>query len=101
MIVADGKGNELKRTAFGNRLYWGKYVLLRTDAHDLEPGEQIASQIELTRIYEVTQPGTYYARASRGRTSPDLDEEAKSTVEEEKRPIARAFSNPIQFTVVP
>jgi hypothetical protein len=94
LILADSKGNKLTLTDFGDGLYQGKYVLLRSSAIDMEPGQEVQSQIEVTKIYQVTQPGVYYLRASHRNIVPDPADQAKSTVE-------RTFSSPVQFTVVP
>ncbi len=94
LIVADSKGNKLILTDFGDGLYQGKYVLLRSSAIDMEPGQEVQSQIEVTKIYQVNQPGVYYLRANHRNIVPDPADQAKSSVE-------RAFSNPVQFTVIP
>jgi hypothetical protein len=101
LAVADSAGKEPPRTALGNRMRAGKFVLLRSNRIDIEPGQEVVSEIDVTKIYEITQPGTYFLRADHRNILPDPDAAHNSTVEESKRPIEKAFSSPIQFTVVP
>ena len=100
LTVTDGSGKELPRTALGNQLFRHEYTILHSDSHDLEPGQEMKAGIEITRIYQVTQPGTYYMRAVFHSIWSDLPGESKP-VEESKRPTEKVFSNPIQLTVVP
>lgn len=58
-VVADSSGKEPPRTALGDRMSQGKFVLLRSNRQDLEPGQEIVSEIDVTKIYQITQPGTY------------------------------------------
>jgi hypothetical protein len=100
LIVVDSSGKEATRTPYGDRLFRGGYVLLRTMLIYLEPGQEIRAEIEVAKIYQLTQPGTYYTWATRDpfRGSPD---EPTPTGDASKLPIERAFSNPVQFTIVP
>jgi hypothetical protein len=100
LIVVDSAGKEAPRTAAGERLFRGEYVLLRTMPAYLDPGKEIRAEIDATKIYQLTQPGTYYMWATRDpfRGSPD---EPTPTGDVSKLPIERAFSNPVQFTIVP
>ena len=100
LTLTDGSGKELPRTALGDQLFRHEYSILHSDSHDLEPGQETKAEIEITRIYQVTQPGTYYMRAVFHAIWSDLPGESKP-VDESKRPTEKAFSNPIQFTVVP
>jgi hypothetical protein len=100
LIVVDSSGKELTRTAYGNRLFRGEYVLLPTMVAELEPGQEIRAEIEVTKIFHVTQPGTYYMWATRD-LFPGSPDEPKLTVDQSKLPIERAFSNPVQFTIAP
>jgi hypothetical protein len=100
LTVTDGSGKELPRTALGNQLLRHEYSVLHSDSHDLEPGQEIEAEIEITRIYQVSQPGTYYMRAVFHAIWSDLPGQSKS-VDESKRPTEKAFSNPLQFTVIP
>jgi hypothetical protein len=100
LIVFDSSGKELRRTRLGNQLFLGEYVLLRTAVTYLEPGQEIRAEIEVTKIYEATQPGTYYLWATRD-PLPGSPDELAPTGDQSKRPIERAFSNPVQFTIVP
>jgi hypothetical protein len=100
LIVVDSAGKEVPRTAAGDRLFRGEYVLLHTMLAYLEPGQEIRAEIEVTKIYQVTQPGTYYMWATRD-PFPGSPDEPKLTGDLSKLPIERAFSNPVQFTIVP
>src|ERR1700691_3275180 len=52
--VVDRAGKELTRTAFGDRLYWGKYVLLHTDGYELDLFQEVRSEIDVTKIFQLT-----------------------------------------------
>jgi hypothetical protein len=100
LIVVDSSGKEAPRTARGDQLFRGEYVLLRTAVIYLEPGKEIRAEIDVTKIYQVAQPGTYYMWATRD-PFPGSPDEPKPTGDQSKLPIERAFSNPVQFTIVP
>jgi hypothetical protein len=100
LIVVDSSGKELTRTPYGDGLFRGEYVLLHTGVSYLEPGQEIRAEIEVTKIYQVTQPGTYYMWATRD-ALPGSPDEPKLTVDPSKLPIERAFSNAVKFAVVP
>jgi hypothetical protein len=100
LIVVDSTGKEAPRTRLGDQLFRGDYVLLHTTVTYLEPGQEIRAEIEVTKIYDVTQPGTYYVWATRD-PLPGSPDEPTPTGDQSKRPIERAFSNPVQFTIIP
>jgi hypothetical protein len=100
LIVVDSSGREAPRTPLGDQLFRGQYVLLRTAVTYLEPGQEIRAEIDVTKIYQVTQPGIYYMWATRD-PLPGSPDEPKLTGDLSKLPIERAFSNPVQFTIVP
>jgi hypothetical protein len=88
-VYADG--SEAPRTALGRRLLeerGGSSMLVI-----LAPGEEIQSVLDITKLYDVRQPGTYYSRATRV-VLPKTDAEIGQTVE-------KAFSNPVVFSVTP
>jgi hypothetical protein len=100
LIIVDTAGKEVPRTAAGDRLFRGEYVLLHTMPAYLDPGQEIRAEIEVTKIYQLTQPGIYYMWATRD-PLPGSPDETKLTGDLSKLPIERAFSNPVQFTIVP
>jgi hypothetical protein len=100
LIVVDSSGREVPRTRLGDQLFRGEYVLLRTAIIYLEPGQEIRAEIDVTKIYQLTEPGTYYMWATRD-PFPGSPDEPKLTGDLSKLPIERAFSNPVQFTIVP
>jgi hypothetical protein len=93
LVVVDRSGKELKRTDLANRLYSGTYILLRTASFDLDLFEEIRAEIDVTKMYQVTQPGTYVVSAIRGGIYPDPGDDKNSGLE-------KAFSNPVRFKVV-
>jgi hypothetical protein len=100
IVVVDSAGKEVPRTAAGDRLFRGEYVLLHTMLAYLDPGQEIRAEIEVTKIYQLTQPGIYYMWATRD-PLPGSPDEPKRTGDLSKLPIERAFSNPVQFTIAP
>jgi hypothetical protein len=100
--VTDASGKELPRTDWGNRLLRHEYSLLSARSQLLEPGQQFQAEIDLGHIYRIEQAGSYYARAVHSTIfSNSVNGVDVTSVEESKRPIEMAFSNPVQFVVVP
>jgi len=97
LVVVDSSGNKLSRTRYGDQLFRGEYVLLHTDLAYIEPGQEIGSEIDVTKIFQLDQPGIYYLWAIRGGIWPDPDDFVKPTVDS---PIEKAFSNPVRFAIV-
>jgi hypothetical protein len=90
--VADRSGNVVARTDFGRSLLDG--VLLRSTSRDIAPGEEVPAELEITRIYDLRLPGLYYARAVFRAMSAEDPEDNKRFAEQ-------AFSNPVEFTILP
>jgi hypothetical protein len=100
LIVVDSSGRQLPRTLLGDQIFRGAYVLLRTAVTYLEPRQEIRAEIDVTKIYQLMQPGIYYMWATRD-PLPGSPNQPKLTGDLSKLPIERAFSNPVQFTIVP
>jgi hypothetical protein len=100
LIVVDSLGKEAPRTRLGNQVFRREYILLRTAVTYLEVGQEIRAEIDVTKIFQLTQPGIYYMWATRD-PFPGSPDEPKLTGDLSKLPIERAFSNPVQFTIVP
>jgi hypothetical protein len=102
LVVTDASGKEPPRTELGRKLLAGDYVLLHSESVDLKSGQEIEASLDVTRIYQLIQPGTYYARATRSRVFPDsADEATLSSTSGGPRPVEKVFSNSVQFTVLP
>jgi hypothetical protein len=94
IIVADTFGKEPPRTEWGKKLLSGELALLRNTTMDLEPGQEVAVTVEITRVYQLTLAGAYYARVTRGGVWAETEEDQKKFIEQ-------AFSNPVRFTILP
>jgi hypothetical protein len=92
ILVVDSAGKEVKRTDFGRRLREERKDFRRVLVL-LNPGEKIEAEVEITKLYDLTEPKTYYARVMRT-LLPESDERADPKV------VEKAISNPVAFTVV-
>ncbi len=94
LTVTDAAGRELPRTEVGKRIFRGEVSVLRSSHDRLQPGEEQQDRIDVATIYQFTQPGTYSVRAARYLTPEDWSGGLATVVE-------KAFSNVVQFTIVP
>jgi hypothetical protein len=98
LVVIDSSGKKLPPTAFLDRMLHTNYNYgAHSPRHEMKPRQEIRSEIEVTRLYQVNRPGVYYMWAMR----EPFDDQGRPPFEESKRPIERAFSNPIQFIISP
>ncbi len=98
LVVINSSGKKLLPTAFLDRMLHTNYNYgAHSPVHEMRPGQEIRSEIEVTKLYQVNEPGVYYMWAMRN----PYDDQVRPPFEESKRPIERAFSNPIQFTISP
>ena len=105
LFVTDASGREPPRTPLGQRIFLGKYSLLKSDGTDLDPAQEIEASLDIAAIYQITQPGTYYVQAFRTHLLRDPADTAprpvSSVVEASKIAIEKAASNVVRFTIVP
>jgi hypothetical protein len=94
VTVVDASGREPATTERGESLLHKPFAPLSTKELDLQPGEEQQITIEITRLYQLAQPGTYYARAVRNGVWPEA-------AEDNKRFREVAYSNPVEFKIVP
>lgn len=94
IAVTDAFGNEPPRTDLGNRFLHGTVQGLRQDVIDLRSGEEERAVLEVTKLFQLTRPGTYFVRVNRGAIWTEKDEDNDKFIEE-------VFSGAAQFTIVP
>ena len=98
LTVTDSSGKEPPRTEFGRKLLRGEVILLHSESLDLQPGQQVDASLGITQVYQLSQPGTCYARAVR-RAIFSPPPEPRSA--DGRLIVEKAFSNPVQFTIIP
>jgi hypothetical protein len=101
LLVTDASGGEPPRTAVGQRIFRGEYGVLHSDSIDLQPGQEIEATLDISTIYQLTQPGTYSVRAMRNKIFGDAAEMSLRNPKERAKSIEKAASNVVQFTIVP
>jgi hypothetical protein len=92
VTVVDVSGREVPLTERGERMRTERSWTRSTVMH-LRPGEEQRAELEISGVYKLTTPGTYYARASRGGILMEAEEDRGKSVE-----IAR--SSPVEFRIV-
>jgi hypothetical protein len=92
LVVTDASGKEPPKTEFGRSLA-EEATAVRSTTRDIEPGEVIQAALEITRIYDLKMPGVYYVRADR--------EVWDDTPVQNRTFLAKAFSNPVEFRILP
>jgi len=83
-LVVDGSGTEAKRTDLGRHLIEDEKRAFRASLRLIEQGETVEASIEVTKIYELTEPRTYYVRVMRT-LLPASDKADPKTVEKAYR----------------
>jgi hypothetical protein len=106
LIVVDSSGTELPRTAFGENWLQQQRegVLLHSQGPlPLEPGEEGPEFVlNVAKVYQLTRPGTYFARLILRLIWPDPGERRPTTVKEaQKLPVEQVVSKMIRFTITP
>ncbi len=105
LFVTDASGKEVDRTPLGKGMFQGVDESRAITKH-VDPGHEIETQIDVTRIYALKQPGTYYVQVLRGRIVPDPSvaqpyANSHSNKDAAKVAIEKAVSNKVQFTIIP
>jgi hypothetical protein len=78
LVVMDSSGKKLSPTAFLDRMLHTNYDFgSRDPRRELEPGDEVRTEIAVTKIYQINQPGVYYLWATR---DPSDDEVKKATL---------------------
>lgn len=90
--VVDQAGNAVPLTKEGERTFHPE-AILRNEEILLNPGKTEWAAIEITRLFQLRQPGKYSLQASRS-VKAETPEQARAADE-------RGFSNVVTFTVVP
>lgn len=103
--VTDASGAEPPRTALGER--WLQEdrmgVLIHSGSFDLKPGEESqVGLLDLAKIYQLYEPGKYFARLTFRGFRRDPSEPAPKTFEEaQEMTIEEAVSDLMPFTIIP
>lgn len=92
ITVRNASGMEPPKTQFGELIGAGIGGSRRAQ-YDLGPGKDHPITIEITALYQLTEPGTYSVRVAR-HIGTVLDEDNKKYREV-------AYSDPVQFTIAP
>jgi len=91
--IADTSGREPPPSEWGSKLIaWEIFPLRQAELH-LEPGEEVHVSVEI-KGYRLSQPGTYFVRATRWGVWTELKEDNQKFAEV-------VYSNPVRFTIVP
>jgi hypothetical protein len=98
LVVTDAAGSEPPRTEYGKRAFNMEIPILRAATLDLDPGQEVQNSLDVAKIYQL-RPGSYLARVALG-LFPGQASRPSSTYDP-TRPVEKAFSNLVQFTVVP
>lgn len=101
LVVTDAAGKEPPRTDLGKRISRGEYTVLRSVSIDLEPGQEIEASLDVASLYEITQPGTYQVQGIRGAIFGDPSEMERRNSGQPVQSVEKAFSNVVQFTLLP
>ena len=87
LLVTDEAGGSVPRTDYGRHLAederWGSAIL-----QEIQPDGEVEKSIEVTKVYDLSKPGKYYARVTRV-----VSAEARIDGCE------KAVSNPVAFTI--
>lgn len=101
LTVTDASGKELPRTPLGERLLRRDGIGGSTTADEIDPGREIEAALDISRIYQLTSPGTYLVRAVRNAILGDRAEMEQRARNPGERPsfVEEAISNVVQFTI--
>jgi hypothetical protein len=92
VTVVDAAGREPERTDWGKRKLTGPFTASMIDSR-LQPGQERQATVEITGVYKLSEPGTYYVKVTFGRIYQDDPEESRKIVE-------IAYSNPVELKIV-
>lgn len=93
ILVVDDTGKEAKRTNFGRHLVEDERKADRAILLLIEPGQQVEASVDITKIYNLTEPRLYYVRVMRW-LLPESDDKIDPKI------VEMAVSNPCAFTLV-
>jgi hypothetical protein len=93
VTVVDAAGREPERTAWGRKKLAGGYAVLRSMAMRLQPGEERQVNVEITGVFNLTEPGTYYVKVEFRSIYQDDPEENHKIAE-------IAYSNTVELKIV-
>ncbi len=103
LFVTNAFGKEMDRTPLGKGIFQG-VEQSRASMRHLDPGQEIEAQIDVTRIYNLKQPGTYYVQVLRSQIVPDPSPPrpyGNSNSDAIRIPLEKAVSNKVQITITP
>ena len=107
VVLTDSNGKEAERTKQGFALENPGKEIGRTEDGgiivasspisftrlELQPGEEVEVELNLSTLFNFTKPGTYYLRVRR-----ELQQELPAVVKDTDEIV---FSNPVELTIVP
>lgn len=92
ILVVDGSGTEAMRTDLGKHLMQEEKHF-RAILVLIKSGDEVEAAVDITKIYDLKEPKTYYVRVMRT-LLPESDDKI------DPRVVERVVSNPVAFTVV-
>jgi hypothetical protein len=92
VTVVDAAGREQERTDWGKRKLTGPFAVSMRGSR-LQPGEERQVSVEITGVYKLSQPGTYYVKVEFGNMNRDDPAPARKIAE-------RAYSNTVELRIV-
>jgi hypothetical protein len=92
VTVVDAAGREPERTDWGKKKLTGPFAVSMIDSR-LQPGQEREASVEITGVYKLSQPGTYYVKVTFGRIYQDDPEQSRKIGE-------MAYSNTAELKVV-
>jgi hypothetical protein len=87
-------GKEPPRTEWGDKLLRGEVWSISQQDFDLEPGKEEQAVLDITKIFQLTQPGTYFVRINRFGIWTEKDGDNDKFIE-------TCYSPTVQFTITP
>jgi len=94
VTVTDASGVEAPLTEWGKKLKLGEAFPIRQTTSDIEPGRDEQVTVEVSKVYDLSRPGTYTVRVVRNGVWPESEEDTRRVIEQ-------VTSNPVSFTIVP
>jgi hypothetical protein len=91
-LIVDASGKEPPKTAFGEKSYDPRTPLFRSETVTLGSGQDLKVDLDITKVFQLTQPGAYSAVVMR--------KVFGETKEDQLARDERTFSNRVSFTIV-
>ncbi len=102
LIVTDASGMEVPRTEKGDRWRQRSRSQVGTILYALSPGaEESDGVIDVTELYRLDRPGSYFLRIARRIGLPPGEPLPKTAKEGQEAPLEEAVSDLIPFTILP